>query len=240
MKPITQAQLDMLPAKSKKDPRVVELYQQHDYATAYALHTDLRVAEQGYKGAIGNDQDWELEGAKQAAFLFEEAQLLRAGTNQSLRFLEVGCGTGRLARHIVPRVRSYWGVDLSEGALTAARELSITEGWGRYSPVFSTYYPRQPVDMAFAFSVFIHCPAELMARTMQDVALCLVPGGSFYFSFVPEKQDLRTGLKQFRHTKAAYKAAVQGAGLVWGGGVPSWPGPQGMAHVYKPNSNPST
>lgn len=48
------------------------------------------------------------------------------------RVLEVGCGTGRNLGHLVqavgPRGRVY-GVDLSEGMLREARELSANAGW---------------------------------------------------------------------------------------------------------------
>lgn len=236
MKALTPAELALLPDKCKQDPRVVDLYLQHDFATAYAMHTDLRVQENGYKAAIGNDQDWELEGEKQFRFLLD------AGLRPGDTLLEVGCGTGRLARKICPflEVGGYVGMDISKTALMALHSLSCLEGWNYKSPTMWYELPLAPehfpppFSMVFAFSVFIHCPLAMVRETLGTCARVMQPGASFYFSYVPENASARTGLKQFRHTKADYREAVEAAGLVWMGTMAGWPGPQSMARADKP------
>jgi SAM-dependent methyltransferase len=208
---LTREELAALPEKTKKHPRVVQLYLDHDFATAYAMHTDMRVAEDGYRAAVGAVDDWERHGLLQFEFL--KAQGLRP----EHALLEVGCGTGRLARKAVPYLKplKYVGVDLSRGALAAARELARDEGWDSRIPIFCDDIEKLTAsfDFAWAFSVFIHVPTLLMRRTMREVSLRLAPGGRFFFSYVPEKRDERTGLKQFRHTEAGYAAAASWAGL---------------------------
>ena len=56
----------------------------------------------------------------------------RLGLEPGARLLEVGCGTGRNFAHLVQAVGAQghvYGVDLSEGMLQEARELSAKAGW---------------------------------------------------------------------------------------------------------------
>lgn len=223
---LTPEELAAMPAKSKKHPRAVQLYLDHEYMHAYAMHTDMRVAEDGYRGAVGAVDDWERHGSLQFEFL--KAQ----GLQPEHMLLEIGCGTGRLARKVVPYLRSlsYVGVDISRGALAAARELSHEEGWDSRIPIFCDDIEELTArfDFAWAFSVFIHLPALQMRQTMCAVRLRLAPRGRFFFSYVPERRDERTGLKQFRHTEATYADAARRAGLTFER-VEEWTGEQRIA-----------
>jgi SAM-dependent methyltransferase len=162
---LTQAELDALPDKTKKDQAVVELYMQNNFLTAYSMHTDLRVSENP-EGAIGNHLDWEQHGDWQRNFLISR------GLMPSHWFLEIGCGTGRLARKLVPWMESgtYWGVDISEAALSHARGIAVTEGWADKAPQFSTSIPTFTFDCIWAFSVFIHLPADVMRDVFSECA----------------------------------------------------------------------
>lgn len=223
---LTQAELDAMPEKTKKHPAVVQLYMQHDFLTAYAKHTDLRVRELGYKGAIGAVDDWERHGVLQFEFL--KAQ----GLQPQHYMLEIGCGTGRLARKVVPYLgqANYRGCDISEGALIAAQELAAEEGWRCKLPQFSRSMSDAwlSVDFVWAFSVFIHVPRAVMVYLMRSAAQLMKPDARFLFSYVPEQVDERTGLKQFRHTERTYMDCAERAGLTFER-VLSWPGEQRMA-----------
>lgn len=235
---ITQEELDALPPKAKKHPHVVELYQTKPFLEAYAAHTDLRVAENP-RGAVGNHLDWDQHGMLQAAFL------IKFGLKQNHYLLDIGCGTGRLARQIVPCLHEghYNGVDISHEAISAALDLAATERWGGYLPNF--HYDidtvKDKIDIAWAYSVFIHLPLDIVTDIMRKVAARLRHERSaFLFAFVPEKVSIRTGLKQFRHTSEDYERAASEAGLTigefpnwveWttGGDHPQWAGNQRIA-----------
>jgi SAM-dependent methyltransferase len=225
MSKLTKGELDAMPAKTKKDPRVVQMYLDNDFLRAYAMHTDLRVEENGPEGAVGAVKDWERHGELQ----FEYLKL--QGLKPQHRLLEVGCGTGRLARKVVPYLDEgcYEGVDISPQAINSAIALSGKEGWNRKRPGLSTVMPNrfssdrcQRFRFAWAFSVFIHLPYKEMVRTMSEVAFCMDGDGVFLFSFVPESVDVRTGLKQFRHTLASYTSAVRQAGFSHGEEAQGW------------------
>lgn len=218
---LTDAELAAMPAKTKMDPITVALYQEHEFLTAYALHTDRRIEITGYKSAVGADEhNWDSHGELQRAFLIDRGLLPHH------RLLEVGCGTGRLARKITPylEVGNYHGIDISNGALEAAAELSGVEGWAARLPAYSlgAVPDGTPAfDFAWAFSVFIHLPREVIQQVMANVASVLAPAGVFYWSYVPEQRNWRSGVKQFRATRDVYMACARAAGLTFEE-VPNW------------------
>ena len=118
--------------KDSKKPEYRELYEQHEYVKAYSLHSDLRVERNGPTGAIGRADEWELHGLLQLDFLKAQG-LVPAST-----LLDLGCGSGRLARRVVPFLGPgrYVGLDISGKLLSCAIELAKGEGWSRNAPRF--------------------------------------------------------------------------------------------------------
>lgn len=210
-----------MPDKARKHTEVVQIYLDHDFLEAYALHTDLRVAENPH-GAIGNDAEWEYYGDLQLQFL------IQMGLQPHHRLLDVGCGTGRLARKAVRYLNEsrYVGLDLSGDALNYAIELSRSEGWASNRPVFAyrSHGPIGKFDFIWAFSVYIHVPTEILEEDFVAMASRMHADSQFLFSFVAEQAEARTGLKQYRHTTATYKDACRNAGLTFES--MTWPGKQ--------------
>lgn len=213
--------------KSSRDPVLVKLYQEHDFLTAYAKHTDLRVKQDPHQ-AIGGL--WEEYGILQRDFLIAQ------GLRPEHRLLEVGCGTGRLARQVVPYLddRNYFGVEISLQALQHAEQLARAEGWRIKHPVFISgevdqFSFKDGFHYAWAFSVFIHLPSDIVARIMRAVAERLTPGGKFLFSYVPTDlpDNTRTGLKQFKHPFSFYEQVARRFGYSLK--EVKWPGRQRIA-----------
>jgi SAM-dependent methyltransferase len=224
---LTQEELDAMPQKTKKHQHIMDLYLKYDFKTAYAMHTDDRV-KAGYEGAIGAADQWEERGEEQAHWL------KKWGLRPEHKLLDFGCGTGRLARKIVPYLhsRNYYGYDLSLDAIFAAEKLAQDEGWYVGEPTFvcglDEAVPKVGFDFGWAFSVFIHNPYEVMVESLQEIASAMAPDGKFYFSWTNEPYYVRSGLKQFRHTRENYESACKEAGLKfeW---VEEWLAPQKVA-----------
>lgn len=210
---LTPEELSALPAKTKKHQDVCDLYLEHDYLTAYSMHTDLRVADRP-EGAIGNHLEWDAHGEIQLAFLVSQ------GMTPEHRLLDIGCGTGRLARKAAPYLNdgNYTGVDISEGAIEYARNLSFIERWSAKLPNFVVSRNLDvtgPFDFIWAFSVFIHLPNWAVRDVISKAAMLLTDEGKFFFSYVPEKVAARTGLKQFRNLESLYREACALYGLTF-------------------------
>lgn len=239
MSKLTDAELKAMPPKSVRYPEEVALYRDNDFLVAYGLHTDKRIRETGPAHAIGGGDCWDQHGVLQAAFLH------RRGLRAQHRLLEVGCGTGRLARKIVTSLapRNYIGIDISEGALAHALDLAALEGWGGWEPTFlrgDIPLDLEPVDFAWAFSVFNHLPFDTCVEVLRRIATVLKPDGQLLFSYVPAERSWRSGLKQFRHTVEDSGLMCMLAGLTfddvpdWAESIlgdprPEWVGPQRIA-----------
>jgi SAM-dependent methyltransferase len=226
---ITDQELKRLNSKSLKYPDVIDLYRQHDFLTAYALHTDWRVTHNGYRAAVGNADDWERHGQLQFQFLKSQ------GLKPEHRLTEIGCGTGRLARKVVPYLEPghYLGVDLSALAVASVEQLSKQEGWNRQHPSFvvSSVPPAEPAaDFLWCFSVSVHLPVEEWRAVVRGAAAAMHEDSQFLFSYVPERQEDRTGLKSFRHTLDNYRHACLDVGLSFEE-VKSWTAEQHIARA---------
>lgn len=219
---LTPAQLAAMPAKTKKDPETVALYLEHDFLEAYALHTARRIRMTGYRAAVGAGDNWDQHGQLQRDFLVSQ------GLQPSHRLLDIGCGTGRLARQVVPYLgpARYHGVDIADEALRSAVEVAAEEGWLQRAPTFHLGEIPGPdqvgqFDFLWSFSVFIHLPREIMESVMRRAAAVMHADSRLYWAYVPEPRAWRSGVKQFRHTLEDYQGAARAAGLTFKE-VPGW------------------
>lgn len=187
--------------KDSKVERFRSLYEQHDFLTAYAKHTDLRVADNP-KGAIGREDEWESHGIEQLQFLIHH------GLHRTSRLLDVGCGVGRFSRRAVVYLDTghYTGVDISPKALEHAQALAEAEGWIAKHPRFlpNGDLDLGPVadgifDMIWAHSVFTHLPPQQITLMIKNAAVLLKHGGKFLFTYKAAHQAQRSGLKQFQY-----------------------------------------
>jgi SAM-dependent methyltransferase len=216
---LTEKELAEMPAKSTRDAEVNALYQEHDFIDAYALHTALRIERTGHQAAIGGGDNWDEHGTLQRDFLISQ------GLKPEHRLLDIGCGTGRLARKAVPYldIGKYCGVDISQAAIDACYSVLNSEALLDRLPYFQV--GEIPITVKFdylwSFSVFIHLPHDIMESVMRRAAEAMHPESRFYWAYAPEPKSYRSGMKQFRHTLRDYQKAAESAGLTFAD-VPDW------------------
>ena len=120
--------------------------------------------------------------------------LLMEGLRRTDTLVDFGCGTGRLAVHVIPRLGGghYIGTDISQDMLdkaqrrvAALRPLPPSRtSWDRQT---TTAFPLadHSVDVLCAFSVFTHMEHEDAYRYLVDALRVVRPGGRVVFSCLP-------------------------------------------------------
>lgn len=189
--------------KDSKIQKFRELYEHNDFLTAYAAHTDLRVDADPHQ-AIGGE--WESHGLLQRDFLIGQ------GLRPEHRLLDLGCGTGRLARRIVPYLNrgNYTGADISPKALAHASQLAADEGWADRVPRFVHIDPTdgtlhslkgcEPFDVVWSHSVWTHLPAKAIEKLVGSLDAVLAKDGRYFFTYKRGDGATRTGLKQWKYS----------------------------------------
>jgi len=208
--------------KDSKKPHFRELYEKHDFLTAYSKHTDMRV-EDNPTGAIGRVDEWETHGIMQWYFMMD------MGMSHEHRFLDVGCGVGRAARIFAPYldVGNYTGIDISPKALRYAMNLSESEGWIDRRPTFlinSDADLGQEFDFAWAHSVFTHLPDWQIEKMIHNLAKIVHRKFAFTYKFAEVPR--RSGLKQFQFNVPFFESIARSAGFRLEDHPKRWPAGQ--------------
>lgn len=103
--------------------------------------------------------------------------------SETSRVLDVGCGIGRWAEHLVGSVAGYVGVDVVEELVAAARQR-----FGAWSNAEFVYTNHAPATTAISGQVFSHALVSGVVHYLDDSEVealfddlnRLIPGGSLY------------------------------------------------------------
>jgi SAM-dependent methyltransferase len=165
-------------------------------ARASPLEAPGNIYERLYEAHGRHFSDEDVVGAGNFDLIgrLELGVLLAEGLRPTDTVVDFGCGTGRLAVHLIPVLRGghYVGVDVARSMLDKA-ESRIARGVPappcRISWVHQTEttfpLPDRSVDLVCAFSVFTHIEHEDTYRYLRDALRVVRPGGRFVFSCLP-------------------------------------------------------
>jgi len=157
-------------------------------------------------------------GRSAAADILRGFEAGRASGRDYPRWLDFGCGSGRISHYLVglPAVRELHGTDVDADAIAwAARNLRE----GRYSINASKpplEFPSSHFDVVVAGSVFTHLDEEPQRAWLAEVARLLRPGGLLIAcTHSPNLTFMRPDLTPNQHT------ALAGGGFLFapGGGA---------------------
>jgi SAM-dependent methyltransferase len=151
-----------------------------------------------YRAYVGPPEDYDLI----AAMTFN--LLTTMGLRQHHSLLDVGCGSLRIGRLLIPYLNkdNYVGIEPNEWLVTEGIKKEIGEALVQIKRprFFFSDSARQlidariSVDFALAQSIFSHCGLDLIARWLSEISQCLGPAGALLATFLPSEDDsTRTG-----------------------------------------------
>lgn len=209
--------------------KIDSLYRNLDYLEAYSKHTDLRVQISPVE-AIGGL--WEEIGQLQLDFL------LSVGLQPEHSFLDIGCGTLRGGRLIIPYLNpgNYFGTDISSEAIKYARTLVQNQGLETQRPTLHIDDKRvmqferiglPSYDYVFAQSVFTHLKrkhVEQLVSNLQPIFSCKT---RFFFTFLEAPMHEGESHKDFYHQCSFFKSLSNRFGYAYTNHTHSYPHPRG-------------
>ncbi|MFB3854944.1 MAG: class I SAM-dependent methyltransferase [Vicinamibacterales bacterium] len=126
--------------------------------------------------------------------------LLAEGLRPTDTLVDLGCGTGRLAVHVIPYLAGgrYVGIEILDSILDKAKARvarcsvppsppCLVEWVRQTTDVFAL--PDGSADVVCAFSVFTHMEHEDAYRYLKDARRITRTGGKFLFSCLPMKHQ---------------------------------------------------
>ncbi|MCA8950588.1 MAG: class I SAM-dependent methyltransferase [Planctomycetes bacterium] len=126
-----------------------------------------------------------------------ELELFLAGLDlewlKTVDALELGCGSGRIARGIRAAARSYTGFDIAAGMVAAAERRCAGVDGMRFFVGDGLSVPAAARDRSYglvlAVAVFIHCPRAVIAANVEQAFAVLAPGGQLRLSVLAYPDD---------------------------------------------------
>lgn len=149
----------------------------------------------GYRGLVrrlrrfhGRDKAMQLAigGEFEAFGIMERSLLVEYGLQPNDYVIDVGCGSGRLAKPLAEYLRGpYLGIDIVPDLVDYARELVGRPDW-RFEVASGLEIPERDnrAHMVCFFSVFTHLLHEQSYAYLKEARRVLAPGGRIVISFL--------------------------------------------------------
>lgn len=161
-------------------------------ARTAGLGLDLMPGDEHYRAYIGPPRDYDLV----SAMVFN--LLTCIGLRQHHRVLDIGCGSLRVGRLLIPYLNpgNYFGVEPNEWLVNDGIENEIGRDLVKIkNPSFSfdtsmeEYKDSLNIDYAIAQSIFSHCGKDLIMGWLSQVSFHLKDNGAFLATFLIDDKD---------------------------------------------------
>lgn len=147
---------------------------------------NLKVGDRDYRAWVGPPRDYDLMASIQVALL------LTAGLRETHYLVDVGCGSLRAGRMLIPYLRSgrYFGIEPNRWLVEEGIERELGKDILKTKhPTFSFVDDFSiadfgvQFDFAVAQSVFSHAYPDLVFEGLRGIARALAPGGKLLATF---------------------------------------------------------
>ena len=152
----------------------------------------LRAGDHDYRAFVGPPERYDLI----AAMTFN--LLTTLGLREHHRVLDIGCGSLRVGRLLIPYLRpghytgiepNQWLVEEGIGRETGRDLIALKEPRFLFAAGAAELAPEARFDYVFAQSIFSHCGLDLIERWLRDVHPRLESDGLFVATFFPGLED---------------------------------------------------
>jgi SAM-dependent methyltransferase len=152
----------------------------------------LRSGDEDYRAYVGGPGRYDVLAGAQFSFLLD------AGMRDEHRVVDIGCGSLRLGRLLIPFLLPdrYFGVEPNAWLVEEGfeRELGhdikeLKRPRFRFVDDFSLEGFGERFDFAVAYSVFTHCYPDLAEKGLRQVAQTLAPRGVLIATFVENRGE---------------------------------------------------
>jgi SAM-dependent methyltransferase len=130
--------------------------------------------------ADGNPESFEASGRR-------EAELLRGFLPPDAKVLDIGCGTGRIMRHVAPLAAEVHGVDISK-QMCEQGEQQLADLPNVHFHVGNGYdlgdFADDSFDLVYSVVALQHMPRPIAFNYLRESHRVLKPGGTLWF-YVP-------------------------------------------------------
>jgi SAM-dependent methyltransferase len=173
--------------------------------------TDLKAVNTAFVSAIkaqmshGEAMETAIGGGFEQFGAIELAVLRHYGLPELGHLVDVGCGSGRLARPLSAWLKgTYLGIDLVPDLVAHARKIALRPDW-RFEVIDHIGIPEadSEADMVCFFSVLTHLLHEQSYWYLEEARRVLKPGGRIVFSFLEFREPGH--LQVFRDTVTSAK-----------------------------------
>lgn len=102
--------------------------------------------------------------------------------NPESKTLHIGCGIGRIEKHLIKDVKECYGVDISEVMIKKAvshnrsKNVFFVSNDGKSLPFENDFF-----DLVYSVLVFQHMPRKMFLQYLKEVKRVLKPTGNFFF-----------------------------------------------------------
>jgi SAM-dependent methyltransferase len=164
-----------------------------EFAEAMKRDWDWRARENAkwfintFKLEQSDDEFYETGRRDFEGLILNDLSLLTGGGRdpRSLRLLKIGCGIGRMTRHLADLFGEIHAVDVSGEMIRLARERLAASRHVRFYETsgFDFDFPDDHFDLIISAYVFQHVPdASVIGSNIRDAFRTLKPGGIFKFA----------------------------------------------------------
>ncbi len=150
--------------------------------------------------------------------------MLQVAPNSEWSVLEIGCGLGRLTRHLASQFGRVIGVDVSAEMVARAKHANPNLDIRVCSGVDLWEFADESFDFVFSYIVLQHLPRQkLILKYLEEIARVLKPGGCTIFqlptSYYPRWKRLywramRQKQQDTNRDRASFRGSCLTAGVI--------------------------